>query len=43
MTRVVIGDMAQPSEQIRASANLEVVLALTLSEVGWHQGLGFRV
>jgi hypothetical protein len=34
MTRLAVGDMAQPTDQVKASGNLEVVLALTVSEVG---------
>jgi hypothetical protein len=33
MSRLVVGDMAQPTDQVKASGNLEVVLGLTFSEV----------
>jgi hypothetical protein len=33
MTRLAFGDMAQPTDQVKASGNLEIVLALTISEV----------
>jgi hypothetical protein len=32
-SRLVFGDMAQPTDQVKASGNLEVVLGLTMSEV----------
>jgi hypothetical protein len=37
MTRLAVGDMAQPTDQVKASGNLEIVLALTVSEVSMVQ------
>jgi hypothetical protein len=35
-SRLVVGDMAQPTDQVKASGNLEVVLGFTMNEVGFQ-------